>query len=558
VDRLRIPGFLRDLDAAPGAVRTLAVASLSLFAAGLNPRVFSPGLGSVQAAIRDNSETELLLLVATVVGGALLLIGGVLGDADGRRQLLTGALATMLVTAALGLVVTDGPLFGVSRIVGLAAASVTLPIALAGVAETYEGIPRATALGIAYAVYGAATAAGPILLTLFGPGGSTWPAFAAAALASAITLAVARTAWRDLPVPARGDRRAIGATATWAFGVVLLATGIIGSRTDQDNLLRPILVAAGVAILVLGVVLERRRPHPPTIASRVDRRAVSVALFVGFVVGYAQTAPLLQLPIFFQVVLGYGPILAVVATIPFMAALVVSGPVAGVLIGRFQPRTIVVSGVAAIGAGNVLAALVLGPRTPYIGFGVALLLIGAGFVIATTVRTAIIFASVPRGLPATAAALNEVSVSMGTRAALVLITTFVAGHATELYGQSLAGHPPSEVDAALAAFHDFLVAIGLPGFSTLLASLPDAQAAAYGSAYTEAVRIALLTSGVGALVASVIAGLALGPRDPLQSVWELQDERPAATPPPTASGVSLAQPPPTSRSRRQPKRSMIR
>ena len=527
MDRSSIPGFLRDLDREPGAVRTLGIASLALFAAGLNPRVYSPGLGTVQAAIRDDSQTEVLLLVATVASGALLLVGGVLGDADGRRRLLVGALATTLVTAVIGSVITDDPAFLISRIIGLSAASITLPIALAGVAETYDGIPRATALGIAYAAYGAATAAGPILLTLFGPGGPMWPAFVAAAVASAIAIAAAQSGWQDLPAPARSDRRAIGATATWAFGVVLLATGIIGFRTDREDPLRPILVALGVIIIALGVVLERRRPHPPNIASRVDRRAVGVALFVGFIVGYAQTAPLLQLPIYFQMVLGYGPVLAVAATIPFMAALVVAGPVAGALIGRFQPRTVVVWGVAAIGAGNVLAAVALGPRTPYVGFGFALLLIGAGFVIATTIRTAIIFASVPRGLPATAAALNEVSVSMGTRAALVLVTMFVAEHATELYGGTLAALPAAEIDAALADFHAFLVGIGTPGFQALLAGLDPAAATAYGSAYTEAVRIALLTSGLGALLGSVIAGLMLGPGAPLQTVWELQDERAA-------------------------------
>jgi CRISPR-associated Cas5-like protein len=451
---------------------------------------------------------------------------------------LTGALATMLVTAVAGLIVTDGPAFVISRMVGLAAASITLPMALAGVAVTYDGIPRATAIGIAYAAYGAATAAGPILLTLFGPDGPMWPAFVAAAVASVVALAAARAGWHDLPVPARGDRRAIGATATWAFGIVLLATGIIGFRTDGDNPLRPMLVAAGAIILILGLVFERLRPHPPNIGSRVDRRAVSVALFVGFIVGYAQTAPLIQLPIYFQIALGYGPFLAVAATIPFLAALVVAGPVAGILIGRFQPRTIVVWGVAAVGAGNIVAALVLGPRTPYIGFGVAMLLIGAGFVLATTVRTAIIFASVPRGLPATAAALNEVSVTMGTRAALVLVTTFVAATATTNYGGSLAGQAPAAIDAALAAFQGFLVAIGTPGFPALLAATGPADLAAYSSAYTEAVRVALLTSGIGALAGSVIAGILLGPRDPLKTVWEHQDERSS-----TAAGATTAAPP---------------
>ena len=534
MDRPTIPEFLRDLDREPGAVRTLGIASLSLFAAGLNPRVFSPGLGSVQAALRENSQAELLLLLATVVGGGLLLIGGVLGDANGRRRLLIGAIATMLVTSVVGLGVSDGPAFVISRLIGLAAASITLPIALAGVAETYDGIARATAIGIAYAAYGAATAAGPILLTLFGPDGPTWPAYIAAAVASVIALLAAGSGWRDLPVPARGDRRAIWATATWAFGIVLLASGIIGFRT-RDDPVRPILVAVGVLILVLGLVFERVRPHVPGIAARVDRRAVAVALLVGFIVGYAQTAPLVQLPIYFQIALGYGPVLAVAATIPFMAALVLAGPVAGILIGRFQPRTIIVAGVAAVGMGNILAALVLGPRTPYVGFGVAMLLIGAGFVVATTVRTAIIFASVPRGLPATAAALNEVSVSMGVRAALVLVTTFVATSATAAYGNSLAGHPPAEIDAALAAFRAFLVSIGTPGFPAAIAGTPSADLAAYGTAYSDAVRIALLTSGLGALVGSVIAGIALGPRDPLKTVWEHQDERPSTAAPATTA-----------------------
>jgi hypothetical protein len=54
------------------------------------------------------------------------------------------------------------------------------------------------------------------------------------------------------------------------------------------------------------------------------------------------------------------------------------------------------------------------------------LLIGAGFVVATTVRTAIIFASVPDGLPATAAALNESSVAVGSRIGTVVFTALVA------------------------------------------------------------------------------------------------------------------------------------
>ena len=68
---------------------------------------------------------------------------------------------------------------------------------------------------------------------------------------------------------------------------------------------------------------------PAATSLKVQRRPVAIALFVGFVIAYAQTAALFQVPLYFQLVLGYGPVLSVIATIPFMVALAVAGPVAG-------------------------------------------------------------------------------------------------------------------------------------------------------------------------------------------------------------------------------------
>ena len=70
--------------------------------------------------------------------------------------------------------------------------------------------------------------------------------------------------------------------------------------------------------------------------------------------------------------------------------------------------------------------LILGRDTSYVLFVLPLVLIGAGFVIATTVRTAIIFASVPRGLPATAAAMNEASIAGRHPGCDLLVTAIVA------------------------------------------------------------------------------------------------------------------------------------
>ena len=58
---------------------------LSLAAAGLDPRVLNPGLASVQEAVRARPDVEQLLLIVAVLSAIVLLVGGVLGDTDGRR-----------------------------------------------------------------------------------------------------------------------------------------------------------------------------------------------------------------------------------------------------------------------------------------------------------------------------------------------------------------------------------------------------------------------------------------------------------------------------------------
>ncbi|MFL5673669.1 MAG: MFS transporter [Chloroflexota bacterium] len=520
-----IPAFLTDLDREPGAVQTLIAACLALLAAGLAPRILSPGLASVQSAVRERPGIEALLLLISILTAGTLLVGGVLGDADGRRRVMLVALGGLVATGIGGLVIADGPLFVLGRCIDVACASIVLPVALAGVATRYQGVLRATAIGLAYGAYGAASAAAPVLLTLFGPTGSRAPAFAAAAVAAIVAFVYARRHWGDLPTAGATHRTEILVTAVWAFGIVVLTAGIIGFQGPSADGIRLGLVAAGVGLVAVGSFMERRRRASGRSALRIHRRPVAIALFVGFVIAYAQTAALFQVPVYFQVVLGYGPILSVIATVPFMVALATAGPVAGILLSRFRPRTLVVGGILAVGLGSLLIAAILRPGAGYLGFALSFVLIGAGFVIATTVRTAIIFASVPRGLPATAAALNEASVALGSRAALVVVTVVVTTLALDSYASSLVGQPQTEIDASVDAFRTLLAAINMPAYGVLVGGIEPADAIAYASSYTEAVRAVMVSTGVLTLLAAPIAWLAIGKRDPLETVWQMEDER---------------------------------
>ena len=89
----------------------------------------------------------------------------------------------------------------------------------------------------------------------------------------------------------------------------------------------------------------------------------------------------------------------------------------------------------------------------------------------------------------------------------------------------------------------------MPTYGVLVGGVEASDAAAYGTAYTEAVRTVMFSTGVLTLLAAPIAWYVIGGRDPLDTVWQHQDERESCP----RRGQRL-----TRRSRRQPKRSMIR
>ncbi len=172
-----------------------------------------------------------------------------------------------------------------------------------------------------------------------------------------------------------------------------------------------------------------------------------------------------------------------------------------------------------------MAAIVLGPQVAYVSLILPFVLIGAGFVVATTVRTAIIFASVSRGLPATAAALNEASVLVGSRIGLVGLTVITTRLALDAYANSLGNIDPSQRDAAVAAFLNVLTAVGTPEMGNLAPTLDPADVRATPPPSPRRFGSAWESTGLLAIVAAPISWFALGPRDPLTTVWDHRDER---------------------------------
>src|SRR5918994_7439959 len=80
----------------PVAVRTLVAGAAALFASGLDPRIWSPQLSSVQAAVRAQPGIEATILLNGVAGAIVLLAAGAVGDLARARPLIRGGLVTLL------------------------------------------------------------------------------------------------------------------------------------------------------------------------------------------------------------------------------------------------------------------------------------------------------------------------------------------------------------------------------------------------------------------------------------------------------------------------------
>ena len=449
----------------------------------------------------------------------LLLLGGAIGDTRRIRPILLGALVAKL-GGSVGLAFSDGPLFFASRLGGLDRRPRSIiPIALASVATSYHGVARATAIGLAYGAYGAAGAPGPILLQVIP---AALAGFAAAIVAAGLALWIARPRVPDLPRPAASERPYVVGTAMWGFGILMVTTGAIWFG-GLDNPARWLLVFAGLAVLAVAAATSagggrvrfrlrdraaaRSRSRSSSASSSRSPRPSRCSSCRSSSSSSCDTGRL-----------------GIVAVAPLFAALVLAGPVAGLLLARVSPRTLVGAGVVAVGAGNLAMAFLIRPDAGYLGFILPCLLIGAGFVIATTVRTAIIFASVPRGLPATAAAVNEASISIGSRIGVVVVTALVAQFAR-----------PRTPTRSPATVRRCGVDRGLPGrahgdrdagIQRGRGSHQHGRHGAVSRAYAAGIQVAFVFGGVIAVVAGVDPVADAWPAGSLMTVsWDHRDER---------------------------------
>jgi EmrB/QacA subfamily drug resistance transporter len=311
----------------------------------------------------------------------LLLLGGALGDALGRRRLfLIGTVWFALASLACGLAPDVGVLIAARALQGVGAALLT-PGSLAILQASFAPDDRPKAIGAWSGLGGVATAIGPFLGGWL-IGAVSWRLvfFINLPIAVAVVVIGARHVPESRAPGSRPPLDVAGATAI-SLGLAGLTFGLIAASSEgwtSPRVLASLL--PGLALLGVFVAVESRSHHPMLPLGVFRSRQFSAANAVTFVDYAALAGALFLVPVVLQDVCGYSPIEAGMALLPLTAIMLALSARSAALAARIGPRLQMTVGPLLIAAGMVLFARVHGngdyltqvlPAVLVLGFGLA-------------------------------------------------------------------------------------------------------------------------------------------------------------------------------------------
>jgi EmrB/QacA subfamily drug resistance transporter len=444
----------------------LVLVCIAQFMVVLDATITNVALPSIQEDL-DFSQSSLQWVINayTLVFGGFLLLGGRAGDLFGRKRIfLAGVVIFTLASLANGLSQSGGMLTAFRALQGLGAALVS-PAALSIITTTFEeGEDRAKALGVWSAIAAGGAAFGLLLGGLL-TDLLTWEWIFFVNVPIGIAAFVLST--RYVPESVAPDRPSSvdlpGAVSVTA-GLMVLVFAIVKAEDYGWGSGRTLgLGAVALALLVAFVIIEARSKAPLIRLDIFRSRNISGANAIMLLVIGGMYAFFFLVSLYVQQVLGYSPLQAGLAFLPFTLGIIVGAGVSQPLARRIPVHFIALIGIALAVLGLVILRGA-GVDGTYLGNllpGIIPMSIGMGmtFLPLTLVATTGVSDS-DAGL---ASGLFNTSQQVGGALGLAVLSTIAANHtAGVLQGLSGAPDPQQQLEAMVDGFHvAYLGGIGL-------------------------------------------------------------------------------------------------
>jgi len=429
----------------------------------------------------------------SLVGAAVIVTSGSLGDVFGRKRIFQLGLALFVVSCVLITLANTGGMVIAGRLIQGAAGATILAcgLSLLSVANTGQAQLRAVSLWGAAAAVGAAAGplVGGVLVDITGWQGLFWVDAVVALLCMVLTFATV-TESRDPNRPRSIDYAGAVLVALTLAPFILAVSkgGDWGWISIPTLACFAIAVASGFAF----VAVERRVPVP-LLDLALLRNRVLVGSTVAILIGAGTINALMYLlSLYFQdpAALDFTPLQAGLATLPATAGLVVVAPLIPRLAARFGGRQVIGVGFA-ITAGGFAAIGFAQPSWRYLAFLLPLVAVAVGMGLSNGPSSSAATASVSADQVGSASGVSNMARYVGAAVATALAATI---YATVIANRTAAGKTASQAlssGLALASwvmaafsFAGVLMAFVMARHRAAKGTLQDSAAAAAAHTHT--------------------------------------------------------------------------
>jgi EmrB/QacA subfamily drug resistance transporter len=356
---------------------------------------------------------------------SLILLGGSLGDRFGRRRIFVlGVVGFAVASAICGAAPTPGLLIAARVLQGVAGAMLT-PGSLSMIEASIRREDRARAIGSWSGLGGVAGAIGPFVGGWLVQYASwRWAFFLNLPLA-AVTVVLARRfvpETRDEQAE-RGRFDVLGAVL--ATATLALTTYALIQHATLGPALTAALAGAGVLVGVGFVVVERRTRTPMVQPSLFRERQFTGANAMTLIVYGALGAVMFFLTLQLQTVLGYGPLLAGLATLPMTLLMLFLAARGGELGARIGPRLPMTVGPLVCAAGVAFLSLLQAGSSYVTGVLPGVVLFGLGLCLLVAPLTATVLGAAPERYAGAASGVNNAVARAGSLLAVAALPAVV-------------------------------------------------------------------------------------------------------------------------------------
>jgi EmrB/QacA subfamily drug resistance transporter len=416
---------------------TLAAVSFGLFMIMLDNTVVNVALPAIQQDLGASlSELQWVVAGYALTFAALMLIGGKLADAYGRRLIFVVGIAVFTLASLWCGLAESGDMLITARVVQGAGAALMNPATLSIIAATFPPAQRGTAIGIWAGVSALALAIGPLIGGLLTEHLSwNWIFFVNVPVG--ILGIAASFLLIDETKDETHERLDLPGLATSALGLFALIYGLIEANTYGWTSARILGAFAVAAVALVGFVLLERHQRAPMLPLELFRnRTYAGANAVMLLVALAMFGVFFFVSLYMQNILGFSPVQTGAAFLPMTVLIILIAPIAGRTSDRVGSRALMTVGLLLVSLQLVYLSQ-LGADATFWNLLPGLLVGGTGMALTMTPSAAAATRAVPVDKAGVGAAVLNAFRQVGGSLGIALMGAIMASAADG--GQTVEG-----------------------------------------------------------------------------------------------------------------------